>query len=361
MKKIKFIFITIFTILVLDVLVNVLLPKQFTRSFGIMKNFSLYSEKFHHLPNNKIGIYDLWGNKKFTVYTNEYSFRVSKKERLEKIKIDSKYNGFIGDSFIWGVGINYSDHFINKLNEIKNKNINIGYVSWSPSIYHNRIKYLISKNLKFEKIFVFIDHSDIADEGLLYYETHDGKIIRPWRKNKTNLQFKIKNFLKTYSFIYRLFEVLDYKFFNKNIEIYNCKHKKQINDYCFDLNTWDRFAYGFDNEIFKKEWVKKGQTKSENYIKKLADLSKKNNFNILLVYYPSGLEVLQGIEFNKSQHYKFVKDLSIKFNLKFIDLSSIYKNIKDPKKNYEYYFIKNDIHWNEKSHQQIFEILKKFL
>lgn len=360
MKKIKFVFIVIFIILLLDILINIVLPKKFTRSFGIMKNFSLYSEKFHHLPSENIGINDYWGNKKFKVYTNEYSLRVKKEDRSLKIKSNKNYNAFIGDSFVWGIGLNYEDHFINKLNKIEDNNINIGYVSWSPSIYHNRIKYLINKKVKFDNIFIFLDHSDIADEGLLYFEEPGGNIVRPWRKNKTETRNKIENFFKNYSFIYRLSQIIHDQFDKKNY-IHNCKNKKIIKGYCFDLDTYNRFAHGYDNKIFKEKWVKKGQTKSENYVKKLKDLSIKNSFDIILVYYPSGLEVLEGIEFNKSEHFKFIKKLSILYNLKLINLNPIYENIKDPKKNYEYYFIKNDIHWNEESHKQIFNFLKKNL
>ena len=121
-------------------------------------------------------------------------------KKYSEIDNNKKNIGFIGDSFVYGSGINYEDHFINLLsNEFNNYNLlNLGYVSYSPSIYSKRINYYLKeKNIKFEKVFLFIDHSDIQDEGIFYREDKNGNIVRKWLNDdeikKKVKKYKIKN------------------------------------------------------------------------------------------------------------------------------------------------------------------------
>ena len=49
------------------------------------------------------------------------------------------------------------------------------------SIYFKKIEHLIKKErIKFKTIFLFIDHSDIQDEGQFYREDKYGNIVRKW-------------------------------------------------------------------------------------------------------------------------------------------------------------------------------------
>ena len=72
-------------------------------------------------------------------------------------------------------------------------------------------KYFLEvKNFKFDKIFLFIDHSDIQDEGIFYRENSKGDIVRKWYsdtevKNK-NKKYIVKNYLKQNSFIFKFYE-----------------------------------------------------------------------------------------------------------------------------------------------------------
>ena len=75
-------------------------------------SISLKSIKFHHKVASNIDLYEFWGNKKYKVVTNKYSMRVLSKNK-RKINNSKKNIGFIGDSFVYGSGIDYENHFIN--------------------------------------------------------------------------------------------------------------------------------------------------------------------------------------------------------------------------------------------------------
>ena len=83
-------------------------------------------------------IYQNFGVKKYQVITNEFGMRVDEDYKIDKNKENI---GFMGDSFVYGSGINYSNHFITFiLKENKSHNLlNLAYVGYSPSIYYKKI------------------------------------------------------------------------------------------------------------------------------------------------------------------------------------------------------------------------------
>ena len=151
LNLIKKILIIIFVIIILDLFINILIPEKIKKEIGITKNYSLKSERFHHKIAPNINVYEYWGDNKYKVKTNVYSMRILN-ERSSKIEENKNNIGFMGDSFVYGSGINYDDHFINKLsNKFKNFNmLNLWFVSYSPSIYFKRIQYYVDeKKIKF--------------------------------------------------------------------------------------------------------------------------------------------------------------------------------------------------------------------
>ena len=117
----------------------------------------------------------------------------------EDYKIDkNKENiGFMGDSFVYGSGINYSNHFITFiLKENKSHNLlNLAYVGYSPSIYYKNFENYIKKHkIDFKTIYLFIDTSDIQDEGVFYREDVYGNIVRKWNSDK-KIKYEILNIL----------------------------------------------------------------------------------------------------------------------------------------------------------------------
>ena len=77
---------------------------------------------------------------------------------------------FIGDSFTEGVGVDYEDTFVGRIeNKFDNLKIaNLGVVSYSPSIYFTKLRYLLENGYKFKRVIIYFDISDIYDDNRKY-------------------------------------------------------------------------------------------------------------------------------------------------------------------------------------------------
>ena len=144
---------------------------------------------------------------------------------------------------------------------LKNDNynlLNLGYVSYSPSIYFKKLDYFISeKKIKFKKIFLFVDTSDIQDEGIFYREDKKGNIVRKWNSDEKNEQknfkYLIKNYLKQNSFIFKFYEI----FFSATISEGPAKcleNKNNVTNFVKYLD-YERFGYAYDAKIQSNDWV----------------------------------------------------------------------------------------------------------
>ena len=359
-KKIVRFFIYIlflfFSIIFFDLTLNLVLPEKFKKSIGISKNYSLKSERFHHEISSNINAYEFWGDRKYKVITNNHGMRVENNNPLDKGK---KNIGFIGDSFVYGSGISFKNHFINYIEKHNTKHnyLNLGYVSYSPSIYYKKLDYYINeKNIDFKKIIVFVDTSDIQDEGIFYSEDKKGNIVRKWNSDreiqKRNFKYVFKNYLKQNSFIFKFYEIFYVRnnrkgptecLVNKNI----IKNFKKYLDY-------ERFGYAFDNTINSKDWVKLGQNKTLNYLSKIKSLLDDNETEMLIVYYPSAIDILENNKIKEnSKHYNLLYTWSKNNNVNLIDTHEDFFKQNDPIKNYKTNHIICDAHWNENGHKII--------
>jgi len=367
-KKIKdlisYILFLVFAIILVDLIINFFLPQEIKKKIGITKNYSLKSKKFHHVLAPKINVNEFWGDRKYKVITNEYGMRIDKNY---KIDIGKKNIGFIGDSFVYGTGMDFKNHFINltKITNDKYNYLNLGYVSHSPSIYFKKLFYFINnKNLDFKKIFIFIDTSDVQDEGLFYREDKQGNIVRKSEsdqeiKNK-NFKYIFKNYIKQNSFIFKFYEAF-IKGTGQMGESLCLNNKENINDFKKYLD-YDRYGYAFDKKISSKEWAIEGQKKILNYLSKIKNLLDNNNIEMIIVYYPSALDILKNNK-NKedSDHFKMLNSWSKKNDVNLIDTQNEFFKKKDPINNYKTNHIICDVHWNENGHQIIAKKIVDYL
>lgn len=95
------------------------------------------------------------------------------------LSVKKKINiAFIGDSFTEGIGLPYEDTFVGVFaKNYPNLSVsNVGVSSYSPSIYLQKIRYLLEQGYSFDELVVFIDISDIQDEAI-YYDTQGKTVI----------------------------------------------------------------------------------------------------------------------------------------------------------------------------------------
>ena len=363
-KITKYLIYVFMAVIIIDLFINFLVPNKIKKKIGTTKNYSIKSERFHHEIVAEINVPEFWGNNKYQVITNSYGMRIGNDNEYD---INKENIGFMGDSFVYGSGLDYKNHFITQIYK-KNKKynlLNLGYVSYSPSIYFKKLHYFIlEKKINFKKIYIFVDTSDIQDEGIFYREDKNGNIVRKWNSDKKNKQknykYLFKNYLKQNSFIFKFYEIYHGTTIAEN-SIKCLRNKNNIKNFINYLD-YERFGYAFDTIIQSKDWVIEGQNKTLFYLDKINNLLKKNDISLEIVYYPSAIDILKdNRDTKKSSHFKLLNDWSISKNIPLIDTSNDFFKYSNAIKNYKDNHILCDMHWNLNGNKIIAEnILDRF-
>ena len=355
----------LFIIFLIDLIINLILSENIKKTIGTTMNYSLKSEMFHHEIAPNINLLEFWGNKKYKVITNNFGMRIGENDFINS-KI--KNIGFIGDSFVYGSGIDYNNHFITliKKNNKDYNYLNLGYVSYSPSIYYKKLKYFLdNKNLEFDKIFIFVDTSDIQDEGSFYREDSNGNIVRKWNSDlenkKKNFKYRYKNYLKQNSFIFKFYEI--FSFNNTNEQAKKClSEKENVNLEYIKYLDYERFGYAYDETLYSKKWVKEGQKKIIDYLSKIKKLLDLNKIEMIIVHFPSAIDVLKDNKIkDNSKHYQMLNNWAQLNYVSLIDTQEDFFKTKNPIKNYEKNHIACDVHWNSSGHKIIGKNILKYI
>jgi hypothetical protein len=118
--------------------------------------------------------HEAWGKLRYAVITNNLGFKDAS-TRDVPLKSSSRRVLLMGDSFAEGIGLAYEDSFAGLLQRAgqarsdKVEFLNAGAVSYSPSIYYKKIKYLLDAGLQFDEVVLFSDSSDVFDEATTYF------------------------------------------------------------------------------------------------------------------------------------------------------------------------------------------------
>ena len=351
MKKLFFYFLSII------IAVFFILSLDFTLSNTVLsyKNCFKYDEFYYELKKNCIGKYRF--KKSFPIVktiTDEMGLRVGENS-LPKNK--NKKNIFIfGDSFTYGVGIEYEKTYVGLIEKkFSNYNVyNFGVGSYSPSVYLYKLKKTLEKNIIPEKILLFLDLTDLIDEASRW--TYDESIVNV--RLATNYVYK--NSKKKEKFTKKNFKLLN------NVSSYINYHSRNLREFAnIKLNEKRKiktsiqgsFTYKDLNSLDKRFWKNGVFLKGKNNLKKrlsqISDISKKNNIEFYLIIYPWA-ETLEFGQKNFSWS-NFAKEICSDKNCNLIDTIPDFQNYKNENINWstELYFL-NDEHFNDKGANLLF-------
>jgi hypothetical protein len=331
--------------------------------YGIGRNLGIQHKVFHHhlLPNEK-GIETDWVYPRTKVYTNSLGFRdfANRKINLK----NKKRIVFIGDSFTFGSRVEYKftvpglayDYFANKGIEVLNASV----VSYSPSIYYNKIKFFIEQGLEFSHLVVFIDISDIEDEAGIYVTDDITQTIKSTLLEKETQIFQIKKFLvKNFKVSHYLWRFLRNKLTFNNVDELRFNNVNEYIDYVVS-KKYKRDKWTIDEDIRKEYNL--GIDKSIKYMTLLKDLLDKNNIKLTVVVYPWFTQIYHQ-DLNSIQ-VKIWKEFSEINNNQFINLFPYF--INEENKNFNIYqkilldFIPYDVHWNQHGSKKVFKNFIKY-
>ena len=271
--------------------------------------------------------------------SNKNSFRTF----CDKMDNESKEFdiAFIGDSFTEGVGVDYEDTFVgrieNKFDDLKIANL--GVVSYSPSIYFTKLRHLLESGYKFKRVIIYFDISDIYDDNRKYKLIND-KISRKKSVILSNIQRTLKS---SFPFLAYSIKKLKNDVFKKTVAINKCTYL----DYCHEKSSWT-----FNNKFFGDKEI----NKSLDFMEMIYELLKKNEIKMSVGIYPWPAQILY--DNRQSKIVKLMNNFCINkceffFNNfdDFFDETILIKKEKIVSK----YYIEGDVHFNSLGNEKIFQ------
>ena len=175
MKKLSFYFLSIFFLIFFILLTDFILSNTVLN----YKNCFKYEKFYYELKKNCVGKYRF--KKTFPIVetiTDDMGLRIGK-DSLPKNK-DKKNIFIFGDSFTYGVGIEFEKTFAGLLEKkYSDYNVyNFGVGSYSPSVHLFKLKKILKKNIFPEKILLFLDLTDLIDEANRWEYDYDLNEVR---------------------------------------------------------------------------------------------------------------------------------------------------------------------------------------
>ena len=348
-------FFLIFFILVLDLLLSNTFIKQ--------NHCVNYSEFYYELKKNCKGKYRFKSSfPLIRTYTDELGLRVGKNS---KIRNKENKNLFIfGDSFTYGVGIKYEQTFVGRIaNDLNDYNVyNFGVGSYSPSVYLYKLKKILDRNIKPEKVLIFLDLTDVIDESTRWkYDKTNNKVFL-----NTNRLYKYENTKKN-NFKENNFKLLKNlsSYLNYHFRVLRSNVKLNLNnEYKVKTSIQGNFTYtpssNLDKRFWKKNSFKNGLATIEDRLNEIKNISKSEDFELIIVVYPWA----ETLEFGQNEFSwsNYAKSLCKDNTCKIIDAIPDFINYKKNNKNWvtNLYF-SNDEHFNTKGAELLYNIIMKNL
>ena len=294
--------------------------------------------------------------KSYDVYTDENGFRFSgKKKGIEK---QNKTAIFFGDSFTYGMGLDYKKTFVGIIQNQKKdfKTLNLGVPGYSPSVFIYQFKKILKKEKNINKIFLVLDISDVSEEASQWSVKNDSD--RPIQINKENK----KEDKSSDSFIDSIKEnftgsrliARSINNFFRSIRLYFSNIKKSETP---GYSGWGNFLYmnieNTDQSLWNPFGFKEGLNKMRKNSIEISSIAKSINAEIYIIIYPwpDSLEYGQ----DKFNWEKFSSDLCSEISCnKVINFFPDFQRVKENNEDWlTKLYINGDLHITEYGHKII--------
>lgn len=303
----------------------------------------------HHELRPNSHLHESWGGYNYLVCTNNHGF----KDDCEKPDNGPSYDvAFVGDSFTEAIGLTHEASFAAIYKRETGKSVaNLGVASYSPIIYLKQVTELLDQGLHFDHVVVFIDISDIQDDGVIYKSGEYGEILTA---QQTSNEWLIKSFLLR-NFRISTFFYSEIKRFTlaseSNIE--KTKDPTQI-----ERGSW---TYNVESRAFGTDGVMGAVRTAQKNMMSLYELLRKNDIQLSVAVYPWPTQIKHD-DLSNSLQSTVWKDFCMTRCLFFIDLikefgAEAHKTSRDEviKK----YYIAGDVHFNEEGNKFVADYLLK--
>ncbi len=287
-----------------------------------------------------------WGQRRTDEYVNSLGFR-DRSSREIALKSNRPRIIFIGDSFTEGLGVNYEQTFVGRIEEHLGPRgvdvLNAAVASYSPIIYLRKTRYLIEQvGLQFDELVVFLDLSDIVDE-LEYEFDAQGNVVnspapplepKPAPKNIWERNSLVAQFYDRYQ-----------------------QARTMALASPLGLNR-PRALWTVDEALYQR-YGAKGLETAARHMDELQALLKAHHIRLTLAVYPWPDQIHQ--RDRDSRHTRFWRDWANRQAVPFLDYFPSFIDAKnDPDTIIRRYYLPGDVHWNEAGHSLVAQIFLDF-
>jgi hypothetical protein len=318
----------------------------------------------HGLATNFDG-HDVWGEVRYRLTTNSLGFKDGSVREVP-LKSDSRRILLIGDSFAEGMGMNFEDSFAGQLYRAgqerseKIEFLNAGVASYSPSIYHKKIKRLIESGLQFDEVVLLSDPSDVTDEATSYFCVDDDPKYRAYCTSaEGSMQPAVAAPKKPDFFIDRFVVTNRLRiYFKRSIQSFLGNRRRSINT---DHARIGWTVPGLDiGNSYQPLGVDGGIARSLQNMRTLSNLLAARKIPLTIVVYPWAQQIAQGDR--DSRQISLWRDFCTGRCKAFINLYPVFFAAADADKNwYEHLYIVGDDHFSAEGNRLMFRELAKHL
>ncbi len=312
---------------VLELGVRILRPQKMSWLRHYKEDPVLY---FVNLPN--LHQETDFGEAQWTIYTDENGFRVAK-DRSVNTSLPAVL--WLGDSFLFGNGVDYERSFIGLLNAEKPQRyyfVNTGVGGWGPIQYRQQLEMLLDKGMKPAEVFVamFVGndfHDCVFDKSTTI------------RNGVLGIDGGLRSEIKRHSHLYRL------------LANYYHRHAKVPTNFAQNLFEIAQPA-NWESGVLKE-----GKTKFRQEFEKMAKITRERSLPLTAVIIPAKwmLDAAAGQAFTSSSDVqsfepmlpiRITKSIFNELGVRYIDLTEALA--VEPSDNTYYRF---DEHWTPLGHQ----------
>lgn len=349
-----------------DVLLAQLVKRFWTPWAGpaSQRRIRVAAPPYHHDLGRRLDVVTNWGPLRHPLRTNSLGFKDAVPREVPLA--DPRYRLLlIGDSFTEGVGLPYESTFAGRIAEALAPRgvevLNAGVVSYSPTIYYRKVKYLLEEvGLAFDHVVVFLDISDIQDEALFYdldadeRVTFDLESAPPWAHDlfrfldsgsldhgETAWGRRWKEWLRQNSVTIRLVSHLRE----------NQRRAHPDRDHLLPRTGLERALWTTDEGVFEA-YGRRGLRRASERMGRLQELLATHDVALTIVVYPWPDQILR--DSPASRQVRFWREWAASRGVAFVDLfEPFFSQASEPESVMSRYYVPADVHFNVRGHELV--------
>jgi lysophospholipase L1-like esterase len=300
-------------------------------------SFRIKHPVYHHTFRSMVSEPAQWGALRHTIHINSLGFKDASPREVA-LASEGERIVIIGDSFTEGIGIPYEQTFAGLIAEALAPRgievLNAGVATYAASIYLRKVEFLLNDvGLGFDRLWVFIDMSDLYDDYYSYQLDDERNVIRPLDRSPQMraTRFFVRQTVGISSLI---------GLFGRIRVPAGSSDEGATSD--------QRWVLWSGDDAVWEEFGREGMEISKGHMAELSRLLAARGIPLTIIVYPWPDQILRSqLDSRQAVHWR---EFAAAHGADFVDLHPAFMRDPDPRQATNRYFIPGDSHWNEAGH-----------